>query len=453
MNKFNNIKTKNLSSSEKSEAWQKISLNLPDQDTSPFNSLLINKPMLKPILSVLVTLGVVFGGGIWTVQASDQARPGDTLYPVDRAVENIRLALASDVKKDDLKIKFAEERVSEIRSLVAQDVVAASKFKDIKAVVRQTNTWVDITVANGQHFVFILQSTNETEIVKMIADRFHVSVESVKRIIDFKFLSPDQDYDNYPTSPRPTLTASGDLKESTSQALDYIIKVRNELKATSKIEAVSQLDGLIKDVKQELENMPQDIKLEVDIKESADQTTSVEVKNPVQAYDDWKTYTNTKFHYSFSYPNDFVFESHTALPYSDTQVLMPVSGEKGYIQIAVVNNFLSDLFRPNGAEIVNKVLIGDKVATKYYTANPIGQYVSDYPYTAYTIVLNDHQYMHIFYYDSGNKDLVKDFEKIIASIKFINASDSTNPNDAVDSFTDSNNTDDEEQAFDPRSFE
>lgn len=284
MNKFNNIKTKSLSDSEKSNAWQKISLNLPDQDASPFNSLLTNKTMLKPILSVLVILGVVFGGGIWTVQASDQARPGDILYPVDRAVENIRLAFTSSANKAELKVQFAEERASEVRSLVNQDIIAATKFQDVLVYLGSDYAHVRITTVQNKLFVFRVESTNETEIVKIIADRFHVSIEYVKSVISFQDLPQDQDYDNSPTSPRPTLTAEGDLKESTSQALEYIIEVRNELEAQDNSTAVSKLDSLITDIKQELESMPEDIKLEVDIKEE-DQTTSVEVKKPVQAYD------------------------------------------------------------------------------------------------------------------------------------------------------------------------
>ena len=284
MNKFNNIKTKSLSGSEKSDAWQKISLNLPDQDTSPFNSLLINKPMLKPIFSVLVILGVVFGGGIWTVQASDQARPGDTLYPVDRAVENVRLALSSGVKKDNLKIQFAEERVTEVRSLVNQDVVAATKFESILVFVADDYSRVRITTVNNKYFGISVNSTNQTEIVKIIADRFHLSMEFIKSIIKFQDMPQDQDYDNFPTSPRPTLTADGKLKESTSKALDYIVEVRNELESQDNAEAVAQLNGLIEDIKQELEAMPQDIKLEVEIIED-DNQTSIEVKDPVEAYD------------------------------------------------------------------------------------------------------------------------------------------------------------------------
>ena len=72
--------------------------------------------MIGLIIAVVLALGV--GGG---VQVADNARPGDTLFGVDQAVENLQLKLAGDEKEARLRVKFAKERVAEIEGLVDED--------------------------------------------------------------------------------------------------------------------------------------------------------------------------------------------------------------------------------------------------------------------------------------------------------------------------------------------
>src|SRR3989344_9598601 len=72
--------------------------------------------MIGIFIALMIALGV---GG--TASVADNARPGDVLFGVDRAVENVRLSLAGEEKKNELRIKFAEERVSEIEDLAKED--------------------------------------------------------------------------------------------------------------------------------------------------------------------------------------------------------------------------------------------------------------------------------------------------------------------------------------------
>ena len=69
--------------------------------------------MIGLIIAVVLALGV---GG--TVQIADNARPGDALFGVDQAVENLQLKLAGDEKEARLRVKFAKERVAEIDNLM-----------------------------------------------------------------------------------------------------------------------------------------------------------------------------------------------------------------------------------------------------------------------------------------------------------------------------------------------
>ena len=86
--------------------------------------------MIGIFIALMIALGV---GG--TASVADNARPGDVLFGVDRAVENVRLSLAGEEKKNELRIKFAEERVSEIEDLAKEDGSAegAADSAEVKA--------------------------------------------------------------------------------------------------------------------------------------------------------------------------------------------------------------------------------------------------------------------------------------------------------------------------------
>ena len=71
-----------------------------------------------------------------TVKASDNAKPGDLLFPIDVAVEKIQIVISSGKKKDELKIKFAEERLKEVKIVLAEgpaDHAATSVFSSATA--------------------------------------------------------------------------------------------------------------------------------------------------------------------------------------------------------------------------------------------------------------------------------------------------------------------------------
>lgn len=69
---------------------------------------------------ILLGLALLFGVS-GTVVVSDNSKPGDVLFGIDRAVENIRLNFASEENKEKLKVKFAEERISELEEIIKKD--------------------------------------------------------------------------------------------------------------------------------------------------------------------------------------------------------------------------------------------------------------------------------------------------------------------------------------------
>jgi len=77
------------------------------------------------MMSLGIALVVLLAAG-GTVAVSDAARPGDVLFPIDRAAEEVRLSFTSNAEaKADLRARFAEERVAEFEEIVAEEMEEA----------------------------------------------------------------------------------------------------------------------------------------------------------------------------------------------------------------------------------------------------------------------------------------------------------------------------------------
>lgn len=68
------------------------------------------------MIGLFIALIIALGAS-GTVVVSNSARPGDTLFGVDQAVEKLRINIAREDKKNELRVRFAEERVEEAREL------------------------------------------------------------------------------------------------------------------------------------------------------------------------------------------------------------------------------------------------------------------------------------------------------------------------------------------------
>ncbi len=66
------------------------------------------------VFGLLFVIGSVAG----TVTASQSARPGDVLYPLDRAVESLQLLVVSEERAARLEAAFVDERIAEVESMV-----------------------------------------------------------------------------------------------------------------------------------------------------------------------------------------------------------------------------------------------------------------------------------------------------------------------------------------------
>lgn len=83
-------------------------------------------PWRRRLVAASAVLAITTGGAAATAVASTDALPGDRLYQVKRAVEQIQLALAgSELDKAKRYLAIASERLSEVRTLLALNPAAA----------------------------------------------------------------------------------------------------------------------------------------------------------------------------------------------------------------------------------------------------------------------------------------------------------------------------------------
>src|SRR3989338_1729944 len=109
--KFKEIKPGSMTHLEKISLWHKIEKNI---EYIPSSFFAWNQKFALASL-----LAFAFVGSAATIAASDSAKPGDLLFPVDTAVEKVQVLFAGEIKKNELKIKFSEERFEETKKILA----------------------------------------------------------------------------------------------------------------------------------------------------------------------------------------------------------------------------------------------------------------------------------------------------------------------------------------------
>ncbi len=140
------LKPSGLSGGEKEQIWSAMETQLSRQKSF---SVLDGFPTFKTIRRVsvplVVALGLILGSGA-TVYAHEAALPGDFLFPVKIQVEKAQIFLAHSEKKDELRIKFSEKRLNEVRIIVASSPsVMTSTGTSTTATTSSTTTGTSTT--------------------------------------------------------------------------------------------------------------------------------------------------------------------------------------------------------------------------------------------------------------------------------------------------------------------
>ncbi len=197
--KLNKIKIKSLSADEKNSIWSaavyKKSQNL-NKNLLSFN---LKKNMIGAILSLILILG---GGG--AALAANNSVPGDTLFGLDLALEKAKLSLAGgEEKKNELKVRFAEERISEINKiiekrgsvLVREGDLSSSSVTEIEVDVFTNETTVKIE-ADSKYYGFVTAEKEKEKIINEIKAKYKLTDSQINAVLDFEIEDRDSRADD-----------------------------------------------------------------------------------------------------------------------------------------------------------------------------------------------------------------------------------------------------------------
>ena len=112
-----------LSASEKAELWQGIQAQLgpiPQRSWWVTITDTMTKQRHLSKSAKIAIVAVLLLGVSGTAAASNQAKPGDLLFGIDRALEQVQLSLVSEEKTPEIRLRHAEERLAEIQEMLAE---------------------------------------------------------------------------------------------------------------------------------------------------------------------------------------------------------------------------------------------------------------------------------------------------------------------------------------------
>ncbi len=157
--------------------WQAMSIFLPYS--------FVHK-VVRPVMVVLLIIGMGISSWVAAVSASSEALPGEWLYPAKRATEKTQVAMANVVGDTDgstrLHVSFAKKRAVEIRSLVSQDgpekiQIASQTISDLKDEMNTVNAKLEeIKTAQGSSAVMAQNINQNAQEIKDVLKEVKVNL-------------------------------------------------------------------------------------------------------------------------------------------------------------------------------------------------------------------------------------------------------------------------------------
>lgn len=235
---LNKIKIKELAKEDKESLWHSIMVRRVEMEKNKsrllgFNIFNFN---MKKIIVGFVALAVILGGS-GVVAASNNAVPGSFLFPVELALENIQLKLASDDKKEELRLRFAEERLEEIREVSKKRSTPSNaliaNLSDVVALEIEADVFTNETIikieADNKNYGYISAIKTKTELVKEISLKYSLAEEKVNSVIDFQVENRESRADDKGfLNKTHSINFSEDESEDVSEVLSDIDKFLNQ---------------------------------------------------------------------------------------------------------------------------------------------------------------------------------------------------------------------------------
>lgn len=131
------MKPNGLSAKERDRVWNAIAAATEKKQPAQGTIAVLPGRLLRRAVTLLVVFGLLLGGA--ATASAHNAMPGDWLFPVKIATEKAQILLARDIqKKETLRIKFAETRLAEVRTLLDAAIADPAVSSAIASSTSQT---------------------------------------------------------------------------------------------------------------------------------------------------------------------------------------------------------------------------------------------------------------------------------------------------------------------------
>jgi len=295
-----------LTQQEKNFIWKEVSLSM---SVNPKKTS--HKIKTSSIFKKSIAISLIFGMTMGTASAADKAKPGDILFPFDRAIEDVQISIASSEKKDELKVKFALERVDEVKTIfseistksttkkaeeikdsTADEIPKATEIAEIKKS-EEIKTQVEEAGKVEETIEVDKKTENSEEETKPLEEIGTVS-SSTKEEVSQKELTAENSPENNEAKKPIANMSEAEISNKDKQrievalgtALDFLGDMKGELSEQGNNEAASSIDNLLKDLNSEIETLPENITFEVKLSPSKQkikfEITSEDNKEAVQ---------------------------------------------------------------------------------------------------------------------------------------------------------------------------
>jgi hypothetical protein len=160
------------------------------------------------LIPLLIVSLLIIGTGTALAYSADNAKPGDLLFQIDRAIEQIRIRLENDTPQlIRLHLQFADERIEEVVDLVRQGntIDFGAGLAGYKEQIRAIALLITEAQIAGQDISPLVNETNEAIVTQKekLQDLLpSVSIDLKQAIRDT--IEEAEDTQNVVTAPLPT---------------------------------------------------------------------------------------------------------------------------------------------------------------------------------------------------------------------------------------------------------
>lgn len=155
--------------------------------TTPARGLPQPAPWRRRLIAASAVVAISTGSAAGLAVASSDALPGDRLYEVKRAIENVRLALApSDVAKAEHYLAIASTRLSEINAMLAANGNATADPVLVEELRATLSDLADAVAAGSALFFEIFDRTADASVLapleQFLAER-SIGLSNVRELL------------------------------------------------------------------------------------------------------------------------------------------------------------------------------------------------------------------------------------------------------------------------------